>query len=146
MLGKLSLLFILPHFNPMWSAIFKYNIIYIYIYIYIYIIIISIRVFTFCILFLYSFTMHHANVCLTPGEPDPVVKWIRLNSDLPPSAQIQGNLLIIPSIRVQDGGIYRCVAHNLIGTVFAQVSIRVRGKSVTHCCLEMMSCDLLVFI
>ena len=74
--------------------------------------------------------MHHTTVRLTPGEPDPVVKWIRLGSeDLPPSAQIQGNLLIIPSIRAQDGGIYRCVARNLIGTVFAQVSIRVRGKS-----------------
>ncbi|KAK2193775.1 hypothetical protein NP493_5g02050 [Ridgeia piscesae] len=68
--------------------------------------------------------------CEVTGEPDPVVKWIRLNSDLPPSAQIQGNLLIIPSIRVQDGGIYRCVAHNLIGTVFAQVSIRVRAAPV----------------
>jgi hypothetical protein len=65
--------------------------------------------------------------CCAANGPTPTLRWIRTNGQLPPRAEVVGNELYIPLITEADQGTYRCMAANLVGAAFAQVTIIVEG-------------------
>ena len=50
-----------------------------------------------------------------------------MDSGLPINSIVQDHVLIIPAVGANDGGTYRCVASNLVGTVYAQVVLIIEG-------------------
>ena len=60
------------------------------------------------------------------------MRWERVGQALPRSAQVVGNLLVIPAVEAQDGGTYRCVASNIAGSVFAQIVLLIEGHSGSY--------------
>lgn len=64
------------------------------------------------------------------GSPRPVVDWIKKDGVLPRNSEIRDTTLIIPSVSISDAGVYRCLATNIAGTVFAQVVLQVEGKKL----------------
>lgn len=70
-------------------------------------------------------------VCRVGGEPLPVVTWHRLPSGtLPGSAAVSGdNTLTIQHVGIQDQGMYVCEASNTVGTVSANATLTVHGKT-----------------
>ena len=66
---------------------------------------------------------------------DPFVRWQRVSPpDLPRSARVEGTSLILQSVERTDGGLYRCIATNSLGTAYAQISLIVEGEYT--CTLE----------
>lgn len=51
-----------------------------------------------------------------------------MDGPLPPTAEIEDTLLILPEIEPSDQGTYRCLASNVLETVYAQITIIVQGK------------------
>jgi dystroglycan 1 len=68
--------------------------------------------------------------CHVRGSPPPTVMWEKVNSVLPANSIVQGHILVIPAVGQEDGGTYRCVARNQLGTVFAQISLIVEAAPV----------------
>lgn len=54
--------------------------------------------------------------CEVTGNPRPTeILWSRLNDSLPERSQVQGDLLTIPSLSLQDNGTYSCQVSNKHG-------------------------------
>ena len=51
-----------------------------------------------------------------------------MGGNLPSQAVVNDNLLIISDIRVEDAGLYECIADNRAGQVFSQVQLNVAGN------------------
>jgi hypothetical protein len=64
------------------------------------------------------------------GSPTPVVVWERVDGPLPAGVQVSGNTLYISRATADDQGIYRCVATNIAGRVYQQVTLVVLGAPV----------------
>ncbi len=68
------------------------------------------------------------------GDPRPTVRWERVGAGLPTSAVVRDRRIVIQSVGPDDGATYRCVASNIIGTVFDQVELLVEGESIERTC------------
>lgn len=70
-------------------------------------------------------------VCRVGGEPAPGVTWHRLPSGtLPGRAAVSAdNTLTIQHVGTQDQGMYVCEASNTAGTVSANATLTVHGKT-----------------
>ena len=66
--------------------------------------------------------------CQVTGSPQPRVRWERVGAEMPRNVEYRDNYLILPAVKLDDSGVYRCVASNQAGSVYAQVVLRVTGK------------------
>jgi hypothetical protein len=63
-------------------------------------------------------------------RPAPKYEWLRIGKEtFPLNSSIHnfGRILKIASIRLEDAGIYRCIAGNSLGTVHADITIHVES-------------------
>nr|CAH7733355.1 unnamed protein product [Callosobruchus chinensis] len=63
--------------------------------------------------------------CMATGRPTPTVKWTKLNGELARNIEQQGPVLYIRNARVEDRGIYVCVATNGKGIAQSSVVVEV---------------------
>lgn len=66
--------------------------------------------------------------CTTTGNPPPSVKWTKLGEDLASNTEQFGSTLNIRGARMQDRGVYVCVATNVRGIAQASVIVEVTRK------------------
>ena len=60
---------------------------------------------------------------------DPL-EWYKNNKPLPPHVQIHGNSIVIPSVTMQDKGLYQCIGKTLNNKdVEGFATLNVAGKS-----------------
>ena len=69
--------------------------------------------------------------CVTSGDPEPNVYWIKVNN----GARINGSILNVTNINRNDIGQYRCKAKNDCGIVSSLQSIEVFCKYETTPCV-----------
>lgn len=73
-------------------------------------------------------------VCVASGgDPPPTLRWVRLEGEeLPKRSVVKGGTLTLPSVTVDDGGAYSCVATNNVGNAAKKsTTVLVRGRTVT---------------
>lgn len=71
-------------------------------------------------------------VCLaSAGDPPPVLRWMRPGGEaLPKRSVVKGGTLTIPTLSVDDGGAYSCMASNNVGNPAKKsTNILVRGTT-----------------
>ena len=64
------------------------------------------------------------------GTPTPVITWSRDGHLLmtSPRAEVTGSQLIVTPLQVDDGGLYRCTASNLVGEDYLVFRLVVEGE------------------
>jgi len=67
--------------------------------------------------------------CLTTGTTLPV-QWDKIGQQLSPSAIIGNNILILPEVRPEDAGLYRCTAMNAAGSYQQVVQLEVLAAPI----------------
>ncbi|XP_078281510.1 basement membrane-specific heparan sulfate proteoglycan core protein [Rhinoraja longicauda] len=70
--------------------------------------------------------------CLASGFPVPEVTWSKLEGELPPGANVENNVLTIPSAAPKHTGTYVCTATNDQGTETAYAMLKVRERKVPY--------------
>lgn len=80
---------------------------------------------------------------MAKGRPQPEITWKYQKSDendfdsfLPIDVTTEGGKLKISSIKIEDKGIYRCVAANMIGEDYRDVSVKVQCKKYSYLIVE----------
>ncbi|XP_077578839.1 cell adhesion molecule 1b isoform X3 [Stigmatopora nigra] len=64
--------------------------------------------------------------CIAGGKPHPhVIKWLRVDEDVPPHAVVTGSDLYIENLNKSFNGTYRCVASNIIGEAYDDYILHV---------------------
>lgn len=69
--------------------------------------------------------------CQATGEPVPTIEWLRAGRPLQAGRRLRAlpdGSLWLERVEAGDAGVYECVAHNLLGSTTAKVSLAVRGK------------------
>ena len=69
-------------------------------------------------------------LCEVKGNPAPQVTWLKQNSSLLVDKRIvpsHGGLMIT-DVTSQDGGMYTCVAKNILGDMTSSATLTVQGK------------------
>ena len=68
--------------------------------------------------------------CVADGNPNPKVRWSKLNSSLPFGRHVveSSGALIVKDVRPGDDGFYSCRAENLLGQVNARAKLTVQCK------------------
>lgn len=67
--------------------------------------------------------------CKASGQPDPEITWTLNDSSLPVNERFRvtsSGTLIISRIQESDGGIYRCTAVNIIGSISAVAAVKIQ--------------------
>uniref|UniRef100_A0A3B3SAU9 Ig-like domain-containing protein n=1 Tax=Paramormyrops kingsleyae TaxID=1676925 RepID=A0A3B3SAU9_9TELE len=59
--------------------------------------------------------------CASAGKPRPSVRWLRNGQSI-----INGGLLKISHLALEDSGMYQCVAENKHGTIYSNAELRVQ--------------------
>ena len=79
--------------------------------------------------------------CSVSGNPKPVLKWSKLNSQsqISPS-KVSGGKLLIKNVAGNDAGKYNCSAVNILGKVHALVQLVVNGKFVVTQSIRLVEC------
>ncbi|XP_032903838.1 basement membrane-specific heparan sulfate proteoglycan core protein isoform X7 [Amblyraja radiata] len=70
--------------------------------------------------------------CLASGFPVPEVTWSKLEGELPPGANVENNVLTIPSAAPEHTGTYVCTATNEQGIETAYAMLQVRERKVPY--------------
>ena len=73
--------------------------------------------------------------CEVKGNPVPQIKWLKDNTSLPADkriAQSRGGLMI-KDLTSQDGGVYTCVASNILGLIKKSATLTVQGNMLLLC-------------
>ena len=68
--------------------------------------------------------------CEVKGNPVPQIKWLKDNTSLPADKRIvqsHGGLMI-KDVTSQEGGMYTCVASNILGSVKTSANLTVQGN------------------
>ena len=71
------------------------------------------------------------------GDPPPTLTWMRPGGEeLPKRSVFNGGTLTVPTVTVEDGGAYSCMASNNVGNPAKKTTnILVRGTTPdSHCC------------
>ena len=68
--------------------------------------------------------------CDVKGNPTPQVTWLKQNSSLPADKRIvqSRNGVMITDVTSQDGGVYTCVAKNILGLKATSATLTVQGN------------------
>lgn len=76
--------------------------------------------------------------CTVSGNPPPRISWLLDGGELRPQGYALGSFLDssgavvshlnMTSIRVQHGGVYTCLARNLLGTAQHSAAVNVYGR------------------
>ena len=68
--------------------------------------------------------------CEVKGNPKPQVTWLKQNSSLPLDRRIiqSSGGLMITDVTSQDGGMYTCVARNILGVKTSSATLTVQGE------------------
>ena len=75
--------------------------------------------------------------CEVKGNPVPQITWLKENTSLPADKRIvqsRGGLMI-KDVTSQDGGVYTCVASNILGLITKSTTITVQGNVLLLCFL-----------
>ena len=81
--------------------------------------------------------------CEVKGNPVPQITWRKENISLPADkriAQSRGGLMI-KDVTSQDGGVYTCVASNILGLIKKSATLTVQGNMLLLCYLLENSWD-----
>ncbi|XP_027764587.1 basement membrane-specific heparan sulfate proteoglycan core protein, partial [Empidonax traillii] len=70
--------------------------------------------------------------CLASGFPVPEITWSKLEGELPAGARVEGNVLTLPAVRPEDGGVYTCTASNHRGQETAYYVLKVQEHLVPY--------------
>ncbi|XP_076022702.1 basement membrane-specific heparan sulfate proteoglycan core protein isoform X2 [Genypterus blacodes] len=65
--------------------------------------------------------------CHAVGDPEPTVKWSKVEGSLPAHIMVKGGMLRIDQVTEADAGQYRCTATNDVGSVQSQVVLNVQS-------------------
>ncbi|KAM6924356.1 basement membrane-specific heparan sulfate proteoglycan core protein-like [Xenentodon cancila] len=65
------------------------------------------------------------------GDPEPTVRWSKVNGSLPSHIMVKGGMLRIDRVTEADAGHYRCTATNDVGSVQSQVVLNVQSVPQT---------------
>ncbi|XP_075331347.1 basement membrane-specific heparan sulfate proteoglycan core protein isoform X3 [Odontesthes bonariensis] len=65
--------------------------------------------------------------CQAVGDPEPTVKWSKVDGSLPAHIMVKGGMLRIQQVTEADAGQYRCTATNDVGSVQSQVVLNVQS-------------------
>ena len=79
--------------------------------------------------------------CDVKGNPNPQITWLQKNTSLPADKRIvqsHGGLMI-KNLTSQDGGLYTCVASNILGLVKTSATLTVQGNMLLLCYLQKCS-------
>lgn len=68
--------------------------------------------------------------CSADGTPEPTISWSKLVSSLPSGHIVDGGDLQLSLVRLEDSGIYRCLATNAAGNASLDVTLTVQGKNI----------------
>ncbi|XP_017067472.1 basement membrane-specific heparan sulfate proteoglycan core protein isoform X12 [Drosophila eugracilis] len=66
--------------------------------------------------------------CEASGTPYPSIKWAKVHDNLADNAHISGNVLTIYEARLENRGVYTCVAENAHGSDLSSTSIDVEPR------------------
>ena len=75
--------------------------------------------------------------CEVKGNPVPQITWLKENTSLPADKRIvqsRGGLMI-KDVTSQDGGVYTCVASNILGLIKKSATLTVQGNMLLLCYL-----------
>uniref|UniRef100_A0A3B3CG13 Heparan sulfate proteoglycan 2 n=1 Tax=Oryzias melastigma TaxID=30732 RepID=A0A3B3CG13_ORYME len=64
--------------------------------------------------------------CQATGDPEPTIKWSKVDGSLPAHIVVKGGMLKIERVTEADAGQYRCTATNDVGSVQSQVVLNVQ--------------------
>nr|XP_023659474.1 contactin-2-like [Paramormyrops kingsleyae]XP_023659476.1 contactin-2-like [Paramormyrops kingsleyae] len=66
--------------------------------------------------------------CASAGKPRPSVRWLRNGQSISTQDRIEvnGGLLKISHLALEDSGMYQCVAENKHGTIYSNAELRVQ--------------------
>lgn len=71
--------------------------------------------------------------CNAAGKPKPYITWFKnglsiSQVSLTEGSQIEGPILMIPNVRLDDSGEYKCLAQNVFGEISAKFIVNIIGK------------------
>ena len=68
--------------------------------------------------------------CEAEGNPEPKVTWLKQNSSLSADKRVVSSRggLVITDVTSKDGGMYTCVARNILGAVKSLATLSVQGE------------------
>ena len=75
--------------------------------------------------------------CEVKGNPVPQITWLKENTSLPGDKRIVQSRagLMIKDVTSQDGGVYTCVASNILGLIKKSAMLTVQGNMLLLCYL-----------
>ncbi|CAN9515659.1 unnamed protein product [Ophioblennius macclurei] len=77
--------------------------------------------------------------CVASGYPVPVIKWSKLEGELPPKCFQEVNVLTVPRVTHDDSGTYVCTATNKQGKVEAFTTLEVHERVMPYFAQEPLS-------
>jgi len=66
--------------------------------------------------------------CEASGSPYPSIKWAKVHDNLADNVHISGNVLTIYGARLENRGVYSCIAENTHGSDQSSTSIDIERK------------------
>lgn len=77
--------------------------------------------------------------CVASGYPLPVIKWSKLDGELPAKCSQEANVLTVPRVTHEDSGTYVCTASNKQGKVEAFTALKVHERVMPYFAQEPLS-------
>ena len=68
------------------------------------------------------------------GKPPTQIKWFRDEVQVHPGLKVkivttqESSVLTIPKVTLKQGGVYKCVAKNLVGEAVHEAKVTVQGR------------------
>ena len=77
------------------------------------------------------------------GEPEPDIEWFKDEQPIEEGGNFRiefdntdGCVLVINSARLEDEGVYRCVASNAFGKAISEAELLVTGMQLRACVMK----------
>ncbi|XP_077998598.1 basement membrane-specific heparan sulfate proteoglycan core protein-like isoform X2 [Glandiceps talaboti] len=65
--------------------------------------------------------------CQATGEPKPIVRWDKMDGELPSNVMIRGGVLTLTDVQTSYAGTYTCTATNSAGSVMSMIVLYVQA-------------------